>query len=48
VALPTAEDATALVATLAGQQGGSQVQVLGGTEAAATDPFDPFNQHGKT
>lgn len=48
VALPTAEDATALLATLAGQQGGSQVQVLGGMEPAATDPFDPFNQHGKT
>jgi hypothetical protein len=48
VGLPTAEDASALLATLAAQQGGTQVQVLGGMETAAADPFDPFQQHGKT
>jgi hypothetical protein len=37
-----------LLATLAGQQGGVQVQVLGGMDTAATDPFDPFDQQHKT
>ena len=44
VGLPTAEDASALFNTLAAQQGGIQVQVLGGMETAAADPFDPFQQ----
>jgi hypothetical protein len=44
VGLPTAEDASALFNTLAAQQGGTQVQVLGGMETAAADPFDPFQQ----
>jgi hypothetical protein len=47
-AVPTAQDTSALLATLAGQQGGVQVQVLGGMDTAATDPFDPFDQQHKT